>query len=389
MLSIFVTACSPIQASSQASLWGEVITFGQTEQISAPALWATDQRVIAAWVGADDAGVHQDAAIIERNNFSERFVLPLPPVHPFGQQILPADDGYTHLLWLDANPERENRLYAALITPTLQIERGPTLISSALTLHYAVVSDGSGGLWMVWSGGLLAEPGLYAQYIDSAGRPRQPNRIAANADWTTMARASDGTIHLFWLHPIEHQIYHAILENGNAANIDALEQAINLAPGDRIVDFQAALDTAYVYAFWNITRANGTPESWFTSTKLNSNLWNHPGRLGFGIESEGVFNTGFNGGAAKSVLSGTTWLSWAAPMTGQFDTLPVAAYRDRNLIIVYFREGVIVGYQTIGAVDVLIGAPALSTDQNRHLYLGWAEPNPAGYADLKFTTTRR
>lgn len=386
---LLMTACSPIQASSPTSLWGEVITFAQTEQGTAPALWIMEQHIIAAWIGADDAGVHQDAVIWQDHALSERTVLPLPPVHPFAQSLLPANNGNLHLLWLDANPERENRLYAALITRELQIERGPTLISNALTLRYAAVSDGRGGMWTVWSGGLLAERGLHAQYIDSAGRPRQAAQIAANADWPAMVRANDGTIHLFWLHLTRYEIFHATLENGSITDVDSLGQVTHLAPGDRLIDFRAALDTEYVYTFWNITRAGGTPESWFTSIKRDSSRWNRPMRIGFGIESEATFDTGFNGGAAKSVLSGTSWLAWAAPMTGQFDILPVAAYRDENLVVVYFRGGVIAGYQTIIPADNLIAAPALFTDQNRHLYLTWAEPNPAGYADLKLTTTQR
>jgi hypothetical protein len=111
-------------------------------------------------------------------------------------------------------------------------------------------------------------------------------------------------------------------------------------------------------------------------------------RIGFGIESEAAFDTGFNGGTAKLVLPGTSWLSWAAPMAGQFDTLPVAAYQDGNLKVAYLRDGLIAGYQTITGADIPLDAPAVFTDQNRHLYLVWAEPNPSGYADLKLTTTR-
>jgi hypothetical protein len=75
-------------------------------------------------------------------------------------------------------------------------------------------------------------------------------------------------------------------------------------------------------------------------------------------------------------------------MAGQFDTLPVTAYQDGNLKVAYLRDGLIAGYQTITGADIPLDAPAVFTDQNRHLYLVWAEPNPSGYADLKLTTTR-
>jgi hypothetical protein len=387
--SLLFTACASPQSPPQESLWGAVIEIGRAEQGTAPAIWTTEQGIAAAWIGADDTGVHQDAIMIREGSSQERVVLPLPPVHPFDQQMIPASNGYIHLLWLDANPEHENRLYAALLTPTLQIERGPTLISSALTLHYAAVSDGRGGVWVAWSGRLLAEPELYTQYIDSAGRPRQPNRIAASADWLAMTRANVGDTYLFWLHPINRQIYHTLLENGTAESIDVLGQAIDIAPGDRLMDFHAALDTSYAYLFWNITHIDGTSEAWYTSAKLDSGAWSYPGRLGFGIESETQLNTGFNGGTAKSALSGFSWFSWISPLIGQFDMLPAAAYRDGNLLVVYFRDGVIAGYQTVVVTRPVVGAPALATDQNRHLYLTWSEPNPAGYADLKLTTTRR
>jgi len=388
MFLAFLTACIPLQAATPPSIWGEVITLGQTEQAAAPVLWAADQRLTAAWIGADRAGVHQDAIIMRGNRSLERAVLPLPPVRPFAQQFILGTGNNTHLLWLDADTENENRLFAALITPTMQIERGPTLISNAMTLRYAAVSDGSGGIWTVWSGRIVGEPLLYAQYIDNAGRPYQPVEIASSADWPSIVRANDGTFHIFWLQTTEREIYHATLENGRAVNSRSLGQNVTLMRGDRLIDFRAALDSTYLYVFWNITRMDGTSEAWYTSANFNSNLWSRAGRLGFGIESEVSFNTGFNGGAAKSTLPGTSWVSWAAPMAGQFDTLPVAAYRDGNLVIIYLRDGLVAAYQTIVALSSIIGAPSLSTDRNRHLYLAWAEPNPAGYADMKLTTTR-
>jgi hypothetical protein len=389
LLALILAACSPVEASPSSSTWGAVITLGQAEQSDAPALWPTAERITAGWIGADETGVHQDVRILSNGNLSERVVLPLPPVHPYAQQFFPAGGENLFILWLDANPDPENRLYAAVINAKMAVERGPTLISDKLTLRYAAVSDGEGGLWTVWSGGLVSEPEIYAQYIDSNGRPRQAVLVAENADWPALARSNDGKLNLFWLSPNDGKINGATLENGAAVDIQPLNRGIMLARGDRLMGIRAAFDMTHRYLFWNVTRADGTTESWYTTAEIAAWEWRSPAHLGIKLDLEELFETRFNSGSAHATQVGASGAAWAMPLAGQFDVLPAAAQIGDQLAVIYFQQGEIAGYQNIVEVNNLIGAPALYTDRDRHLYLAWAQPTANGVADLKLTLTRQ
>jgi len=85
--------------------------------------------------------------------------------------------------------------------------------------------------------------------------------------------------------------------------------------------------------------------------------------------------------------AGESWLSWIGPLNGQFDTFSAAVWDGTQLGVLYWQAGEIVGYQAVAPVDLLIGAPTLTTNRDRHLYLTWSYPSAAGYADLLLTST--
>jgi hypothetical protein len=397
LLLLLIAACNPIEAAPETlpstSLWGTVYTLGQVEQSAAPALWPTDSRVFAGWIGADDAGVHQDARVLAGTTFSDITTLPLPPNHPYAQQVYPAGGDHVHLLWLDASTDAigENRLYSALISPALTVERGPTMISDALTLRYTAVAAGDGGVWVVWSGGILAETILYAQYIDKEGRPRQPNLIERGGDYPALARANDGTLHLVWLQtqPLQTYIRHATLKDGSATQSEAFA-IIDLSPGTRLIDLYAGLDATHLYVFFNVVLPSGEPASWVVTRPLDG-VWGQPGAVSVQTGQPTTINTGFNSGSVNDAQSGeqARLLRWVRPMAGQFDTLPVAGLMDGELAVGYFQGGRTLAYQPIVPVNTLLAPPNIETDRDRHLYLAWSEPTNEGYAELKITMTRR
>ena len=227
-LLIGLIACAACTATPPDTLSNEVVTLAQTEQADAPAL-AWNGGLIAAWIGSDARGVHQDARRLTSAGMSATVTLPLPPTHPYGQGLFPGVDGNTHLLWLDADSDNVTNLYSALITPDLVVERGPIPISEGLALRYAASPDGSGGLWTVWSGGLLAEMNIYARQIDNEGRPLQTAIIATNGSDPALARTMDGAVWLFWL--ADGQLMRARLDP--AGETQAISGAVSLAPGDR------------------------------------------------------------------------------------------------------------------------------------------------------------
>jgi len=388
----WVTACTSATPTPTPpfSLWGDIITFGQAEQMDAPSLWPFTDRVTASWIGADETGIHQDMRLLTASGLSERVVLPLPPKNPYAQQMFPAIEGDVHLLWLDADADSVVRLYSALIAPEMTVERGPTPISEETTRRYTVMPNGDGSLWTISSGGLAIEPSLYAHWIDPQGRPRLEDiyQIARDADWPALTRANDSTIYLFWIRHTDGAVMRSTLLDGIPENITPISETITLNPGDRLVNFSAGLDATHGYLFWNVRRGDGAAETWLTSGLLDTETWSAPVRLGFD-RTKGNFESGFNSGAADAARGGDNWLAWSAALAGQFDVLPVAAAHGGELGIAYLRGGAVVGYQAIVTVSGLIGLPALHTDRDRFVYLAWSEPNASGKANLNLTTTRR
>jgi hypothetical protein len=370
-----------------SSYWGDIFTVGQAEQPNAPAFLVTAEHIVTAWVGADNTGIHQDMRLVS-NGATLTTVLPLPPERPYAQQLAPAQDGSIHLLWLDADENGETRLFCALITSEQTIERGPTLISDRPTLRYVVMSNGDGSLWAIWSGAPIDEPVLYAQYIDSLGRPRQAVRLVEDADWPALTYTGSG-VYLYWIQTTTGSIFRARLINGVLNSVETISPGIVLSAADRLTSFSAASDHTNGYLFWNLTRADGQPETWFSTSLLETPIWREPSRLGVDWTTKEVIETGFNGGRAYPAHLGDRWLSWVVPVAGQLETLPVTAVQKDKLALIYFRGGEVIGYQSIVATPGLIGLPALMTDRNLHLYLAWSQPTAEGYADLKLTTTRR
>jgi hypothetical protein len=389
---LLVTACNST-SELPTSVWGQIHTLAQAEQSNAPALYLTSRgEVTSVWVNADETGVHQDM----RQGTAETIVLPLPPVHPYAQTLNPSlFDGDMHLLWLDADYEQRDDvlianttyLFGAFIT-SARVERGPTRITNMQTFHYAAVPHADGGLWTAWSGGLASEPELYAQRIDNNGRPLQSRRIALNADFPVLARADDGTLFLFWTQPSSGSVYLAGLDENGAHDMRVITHTPILNAGDRVVNISAGMDRTHLYLLWNIDRADGHAETWWTSGAFDAASWGVPQRLGISPSTE-AFVTDFNGGAGVTVTTGETWLSWSAPLVVQYEMLSLAVWDGTQLGVVYLQSGAVVGYQAVVAVDLLIGIPALMTDRDRHLYLSWSHPTPEGYADLLLTTTRR
>jgi hypothetical protein len=392
MLLLLIAACTTTTPTPTpiVSAWGEIFTLGQAEQMDAPAVWPFQDQVVAAWVGADETGIHQDIRGVSNSGLLERVVLPLPPKNPYAQQMYPDQNGNVHLLWLDADENGVLGLYAALITPQMQVERGPTLISGEITRRFAVIPNGDGSIWVISSGGLAIEPSLYARLIDAQGRPRsQENyQIAGDADWPTVLSTNDGTVYLFWIRHSDGSVMRSTLTNGITDVPQPISQTVMLNAGDRLLSFNAALDVTHGYLFWNVSRADGSAETWFTSGALEAEIWEAPIRMGFD-RSKGNFETGFNSGTVGVARTGDNWLSWTVPLAGQFNVLPVATTNGGNLGIVYLQGGGVVGYQDIVMVSRLIGLPALLTDRDRFLYLSWSEPGASGKADLKLTITRR
>lgn len=391
---IFVlAACSTFaqQPTPSPSAWGAIYTVGEAEQADAPSFWPLADRIAISWIGADETGIHQDTRTLSKAGLSERVVLPLPPKNPYDQQLFPTGNNQTELLWLDSGTNGDLLLYSAVVSPDMIVKRGPTPITEQPTRRFSVIPNGDGSLWAISSGGLVIEPHLYANAIDSDGRPllEEHGMIATDADWPTVTQANDGTTYLFWIRPSDDAIIRSTFTNGQVQNQQPITQNVTLNAGDQLVNLSAGLDSTHAYLFWNVSRANGQIETWFTSGTLDALNWGAPQRLSLDATTDN-FETGFNSGTSSAAKAGSHSLSWSAVLPGQFNVLAVASVNADKLGIAYFQGGVVAGYQDIVPISRLIGQPALRTDRDRFLYLAWSEPNVvSGKADLKLTMTKR
>jgi hypothetical protein len=388
-LSVFISglllaACAPARATEDGA-WGAPLTVGYAEQSAAPAMLVTNGGVSLAWIGSDDSGVHQDAVSMNATGLSARVVLPLPPKRPYGQRLFPAGD-QRYLLWLDTDDQGQNQLFSAFITQDWQIQRGPSRVTDTRTVHYDALPVDS-GLWAVASGGNIAEPSLTAHFVDSVGRPREDAvRLVSDADWPVFAQTSRDA-YLFWLRGSDGAALCATFANGRLGDVQQLSEGVHLNPGDRLDGFYVGMDTHTTYLFRDISRADGSAETWLASGEMDGGKWPAPAPLRVGLLEQTMLETGFNSGLASRPGVGDRAIRWAVPLKGVFDYLPVAAAVDGRLYVLYFQDGAVVAMQDIAPAG-LIGAPALAADRDLFLYLAWAQPVADGRAALQVVTPR-
>ncbi len=328
----------------------------QAQQADAPALTASGSDLVAAWVGLDERGVHQDARLIRRDELSAPLTLPLPPTRPYAQRLVPGAEGKTHLLWLDADATGQTALYGALLTGELTVERGPVPLSEGLALAFSAVPDGAGGIWTAWSGGRVAEMSIFTRRSDEQARPLETTAVAVG-EHPALIRSAGGEIWLFWLAD-------GILQRRRidpAGETAALTGTISLAAGDQLVNVRAAPDgNEGAYFFWNVTRSSGMSETWWTWGRLDASAWRQPARL-----------RDDSGNA----------LRWTEPAIEAGELTALAAANDAGLGIVLLSGGEVVGYKLAAPGVELIGIPALVRAADGYV-LAWSALG-APSADLR------
>ena len=375
------------------SSWGDITTLESAEQGGAPAIWATVEMVAAAWIDSVENQSFQYMRALTHSDTSEATQLTLPPTFPHRQSLLPAARRHFHLLWLDASDDDVDdglRLWSAVITPDLLVERGRVLVSDRKTFNYAAAPASNQQIWAAWSGGLPAEPTLFLQLIDAAGRPRPAQEIATDADFPVIIGWDAGQTDLYWLAGRQDAVYHAPVGLEGVVGIpQRIIESVELRTGDRLVSVTGGLDNNYRYLFWHVVRSAGEPETWFASSPRLQSSWSDPVRLGASIARSAIYETGFNGGSGQPAILGKNWVRWSSPMPGQFDRLALAAEMDGALGVLFFEDGVVTGYRhTVSLEGPLLGPPALRADRERHLYMAWAAPDNRGASQLNITATR-
>jgi len=324
-------------------------------QWNAPAIAVNRGQTAFVWTGFDNANVHQDARLSDETALQAPLILPLPPTHPLDQRLIPGADGTFHLFWLDvaADGGEGNRLFSALLSPELRVERGPVELSTAPTYSFDITTTDAGGALAIWTQDNPAEPDLWTAELDAAGLPRQPMQISTNSPAAALAHREDGGVQVF--RKSEGQLWAARWQDDGALNWRALTATVGRRSGDRLDALWAASCGNQLCVGWNVTRRDGSVESWLASGPADGAGWNAPRRL--------------------------DGLHWLTPATGTLPAdgvLHAAAQADEGLALVRIVDGAITGQETAVEGVQLSGAPALAqTDAG--WTLAWAETG-ADYA---------
>lgn len=385
LLCLVVVLLAGCDESPRTSQWGAVRMLAQAEQTHAPALAVNTAQLAAVWVSVEDGDIFP----YSRTPFTEPVSLPLPPVYPHDHQLHHAQDGGYHLFWLDArfdDPDGATYLWTVYMNAKLQAQRGQVQLSEIQSGKFAVIDHPDRTATVVWSEYATDEPALHIRTVDALGRPRPAALLVSDARNPVLVRRG-GRVDLFWLRASDGQVMRGQLVDDTLMDITPLTAPPAMTPADYLHDFQVGFDQNTTYLLWNITRSGRVDEVWMAHS--TGETWSQARQLGVGDRGEIAFQTGFNGGMAQATTSGDNGLRWATPLSGQFESLVVAGQVEDELVLLYLQAGEVVAVQPIiSLTHNLIGRPSLVTDRDRHLYLAWAEPTDAGYANLNLTTTK-
>jgi hypothetical protein len=375
------------QAPRPPAPWTDIRVLAQAEQSTAPALLIHNDFLIAAWVGSDTRGVHQNARLVTGESMQDALTLPLPPRQPKDQRLLPGTTESAHLLWMDMNEAGQMRLYtASLSMPDLAVERGPTAVSERLTLRYAALAHVNGGVLAAWSGGSLAEPTVTLRLIDNEGRPTERLGILPTADFPVLLHEGR-SFYVIWKGVLDDAVYRTELTNDSLGSTTRLTSSPSLARGDRLMGLHAGQDETHTYVFWNIMRSGGICEMWYAAGSGDA-VWSQPQLLRLGHPDHEYLETGYNSGEVNRIAPGTLPVCFGTPVSDVGLTLPLAAHTDDGLVIIYFQAGQPAGEQLVVPGATVLTPPLMLTDRNRRLFLVWAQPTIAGYANLQLVATR-
>lgn len=389
---LVLAACQPTALPAPYTPWGEVVTVGNAEQTQAPAYAVDPQRLTFAWVqaAADGANLEFPIRALDGGRFSPAVMLPLAPRYARDLRLSPGTSKAVHLLWLDAADNPTPQLFNALVDETLGLFRGPIQVSEGGARCYDLLAEGE-GVWVMWSGGPPAAPMLYTALIDATGRPLRVQPVLQIAGCPVAAQTFNRQVLLLYG---EGRLQMLDFLRGQVGRPVSLVDSPTLAPGDWLRGVRAGSDGERLYAFWNITRADGAHEVWFSYGLPGGAPWPAPQRLAFALDVETPYETSFNTGPGVAALNAppdaAVSVAWAGPARNVTGVLPVAVVRGgTELGVVYLRDGRVEGYQAVTALQrPLLAPPELQFDRDRHQYLSWSQPTDIAAALLQTAATR-
>ena len=387
MLSACVRAA---ETELSVSIWGRISTVGQAEQVQAPAIATTSRYVMFAWMVLDG----QKSQVVLRSlhhdgEFTEVVSPYLVTALPHEVSLYPSTNQGTHLLWLDVDATGITQLYHARVNLDLSLFRGAVKLSHGGARCYDVLIDTNGSLKVVWQNGHPLHPQLHSAKIDPTGLGFLVSEYVASSGCPKLVKTVDQDV-VMWQNA-QNMLVVAPLLGDYIGDGETKVQAPILDAYDRFHDLQVGSEGNRIYGFWNITRADGKQETWMSHGQITDNQWSKPQPLTVYLDATEFFETTLNTGrtlaASQSATLGQS-LAWVSPLDALTHILPVAGVYDGYLSLVYFKDGSIVGYQAVTAVDRVLSVPEIRVDQDRHVYLTWSEPTVVGYALMQVTSTK-
>lgn len=372
-LMLLLASCMPPALQSptpkpQLSPWGSVRRLAFAEYPSAPAV--VDNGVtMFAWAGADP----QEARLYAQSaEAASPTILALKASAPLDLQLYPAANGRFHLLWRD-DVEGDPHLYYGLFNADHVAEWGAYDVSEQPTYNITGLSLADGSLRVVYSAGWIVEPRLFAQDIDERGRSQFPIALDQAGDFPAFLQY-DETVWLFW-QAEDGGVWQGRLEGNTLIDAQSITLAPTLSAGDALMQLTASGDATYRYLFWQVARADGSPETWYAVGEKTGLTWSPAMRLMIPTLGDHTAQTGYQVGEVTAAERGAEAVGWSAPLVGAQPIVPIAAQTGDALGIAYLQAGNIIGYQRLAQVGRMIGRPALALRPDRSLVLAWSEPD--------------
>ncbi len=394
LLLTFISACTPAALPTptlpppalEQSAWGDIVTVGRAPIAAAPALTAqANGQLMLAWASPDAEKMRLYARHVTTG---QPVILVLPAYYPAEVTIFPADDDNFHLLWYDRTPEANfPRLLSGRISPDAVAQLGANPLAPDALYHYSVLSMADNELLIVWSGALAAEPTLFLQALDAQGRVRFPVTLVSDSDYPALVQTPTGTLWLFWILR-GRDVLRATLADQTLGAVLPVTPMLPLSTTDQLERMTAAVDETHGYLFWQLIRADGTPEVWFTSGRLDTpQAWQRPRLLTIALDETQTLKDNAvspNTYPAQESAAGQP-LQWVMPLNQPQDMVRVAANIGDFLGILVFRDGAIMGYEPVVKTGRLAGIPAIAMDNEDRLTLAWSQPGDDGLSALRYT----
>jgi hypothetical protein len=368
-----LAACNPTAFQSpiptlESSPWGTVHRLAFAEYPSAPAV-VENGTTMFAWAGADP----QEARLYAQSaDAAKPTILALKASAPLDLQLYPAANDRFHLLWRD-DVEGSPHLFYGLFNADRVAEWGAYDVSEQSTYNITAHSLADGRLRVVYSAGWVVEPRLFVQDIDERGRSQFPVPLDQAGDFPAFL-AYDDTLWLFW-QAEDGVVWQGVLEGNTLIEPQSIMLTPALAAGDAIMQLTVSGDATYRYLFWQVVRADGSPETWYAVGEKTGLTWSPAMRLTIPTLGDSTTRTGYQVGDVLAAERGAEVVGWSAPLLGVQPIVPIAVQTGDALGIAYLQAGNIMGYQRLVSVGPMIGRPSLALRPDRSLVLAWSQPD--------------